>query len=84
MNSVSSYPVTNGILFALNNDSECGNSIFALQYLPDMIQWIKFVHSRLNGRLSKKDLRYKNPKTGKYHYTAEWLLDKCKKENLVM
>ena len=33
------------------NDQDCGNILFYLQYLPDMINWLKFVHSRLDGRL---------------------------------
>ena len=38
-------------------DQNCGNILFYLQYLPDMIKWLKFVYSRLNGGLTKKEFK---------------------------
>ena len=73
----SKYSVTYGLLSSLN-DQQCGNMLFYFQYLPQMIKWIKFVHSRLNGRLSKRDFQSRDKQNPFfYQYNAEWLLDDC-------
>ncbi|ETN99897.1 hypothetical protein RFI_37570, partial [Reticulomyxa filosa] len=36
--------------------SASGFSIFALQYLPEMIQWMKLIHSRLNRYLTQEEV----------------------------
>eukprot|EP01083_Nonionella_stella_P159948 522366_1 len=58
-----------------------GNSIFLTKYISDIVIWMKFVRKRLNGRVSKKDMEQKN-EHGEYVYSAQWLLNKCREENL--
>eukprot|EP01083_Nonionella_stella_P191905 709899_1 len=58
-----------------------GNSIFLTQCISDIVCWMKFVRKRLNGCISKKDMEQKN-EADEYVYSAQWLLTKCREENL--
>ena len=71
------HPVTCGIVDALN---EVGSLSFATRYIPSIINWMKKVHQRLSGRISKKELEQKDPKTKEWKYSAKWLLDTLEKE----
>ncbi|ETO27465.1 hypothetical protein RFI_09668, partial [Reticulomyxa filosa] len=48
------YPVLWGIFKTI--DTLNGFSIFAVQYLPAMIQWVKLIHSRFNRRLTQEEV----------------------------
>ncbi|ETO13658.1 hypothetical protein RFI_23710 [Reticulomyxa filosa] len=48
------YPVLWGILKTM--DTLSGFSIFSVQYLPAMIQWMKLIHSRFNRRLTQEEV----------------------------
>eukprot|EP00484_Ammonia_sp_Unknown_P003111 CAMPEP_0197067562 /NCGR_PEP_ID=MMETSP1384-20130603/180996_1 /TAXON_ID=29189 /ORGANISM="Ammonia sp." /LENGTH=99 /DNA_ID=CAMNT_0042505055 /DNA_START=126 /DNA_END=422 /DNA_ORIENTATION=- len=58
-----------------------GNSIYLTHNLSDIVIWMKLVRKRLNGRISKKEIEEKD-ENGEYVYTAQWLLNKCREENL--
>eukprot|EP01083_Nonionella_stella_P287477 978535_1 len=59
-----------------------GNSIYLTRHIADIVHWLKLVRKRLNGRISKKEMEEKDEDSGEYVYTAQWLLNKCREENL--
>eukprot|EP01083_Nonionella_stella_P165887 553073_1 len=71
------YPITCGLIDALDH---VGLSIFATQYIPAIVTWMKLVHERLSGRISKKEMNEIDPQTNLYKLNAEWLLNKCRDE----
>ena len=74
------YSITYGLLFSINNQN-CGNLVYYLQYLPDMIKWTKFIYLRCNGRLTKKDLTARRKENENiYKKNAQWLLDECRND----
>eukprot|EP01083_Nonionella_stella_P272242 923023_1 len=66
------YPITFGIMECI--DLGIGYSVFAVQYLPFMITWMKHIKSRLNQRIDRMELIQ-----NREQYTAQWLLEQCKK-----
>ena len=70
----SKHSVTYGLLSSIN-DQDCDSILFCLQYLPDMINWLTFAHSGLDGRLREKDfeLRDKN-NLQLYRYNVEMII----------
>ncbi|ETO17034.1 hypothetical protein RFI_20299, partial [Reticulomyxa filosa] len=71
--NITRFPVILGLLTTMATSS--GYSIFALQYLPEMINWIKLIHSRFNRRLSKEDAESRQQE-----FTAQYALTKCAEE----
>eukprot|EP01084_Bolivina_argentea_P147794 258528_1 len=66
------YPITYGVLECINLD--IGYSVFALQYLPPMLTWMKNIKSRLNQRINMEDIQQNGDK-----YNGQWVLDECEK-----
>eukprot|EP01084_Bolivina_argentea_P234531 394836_1 len=74
------YPITCGIIDAMD---QIGLSIFATKFIPSIIIWMKLVHQRLSGRITKKEINeLDSNNTNIYKYNADWLLKRCKEENL--
>ncbi|ETO22337.1 hypothetical protein RFI_14863 [Reticulomyxa filosa] len=65
-NNNTAYPVISGLLKTMALSS--GYSVFALRYLPEMINWMKLVHYRFNGRLTREEAGSK---------TAQDVLNRC-------
>ncbi|ETO01107.1 hypothetical protein RFI_36335, partial [Reticulomyxa filosa] len=68
------YPVIHGILKTMQSLS--GYSVFALQYLPEIINWVRLIHSRFNGRLTRQEVEFQLDK-----FNARFAVNKCKQEN---
>ncbi|ETN99366.1 hypothetical protein RFI_38116 [Reticulomyxa filosa] len=68
------YPILWGILETI--DMPNGFSIFALKYLPSMIQWMKFIHSHFNNRLTQEQVE-KKPR----EFSVKYALQRRKENN---